>query len=688
MASGPERAAAHAAAACQPPLDGLNPEQRVAVEAVRGPVVILAGAGTGKTRTITHRIAHQVASGVAAPSEVLAVTFTERAAHELQTRLRALGLPRPVRAATFHAAAWAQLRHFWSQLSDRPLPSVLPSKLRLLVPLARSLRVEATDLAAEIEWAKARGLPPERYAEHATDRDPPVPARQMAELYERYERDKADRDLIDYEDMLLRAAQALRSVPEVADAVRERYRVFTVDEFQDVNPAQWALLDGWLGERRDVCVVGDDDQTIYRFTGATESYLTGFARRFPDATTVRLVRNYRSTPQVLALANRVLAAKPAELRKTLTPTRADGPRPALREFPHGTAEVAAVVARVRELLAAGVAAAEIAVLYRVNSQSEPFEEAFADAGVPHLVRGDGGFFQRPEIRQALDALGAAAADPPPPERAPPPVGGSRPAEGPRADRLAERVLRERLSWHPRREPSGERARERWRNLGALLELVGRLVDEAPGRGLGELVADLRGRAAAGHDSPHDGQAVVLSTIHKAKGLEFDAVFVVAVEEGLLPISYARSDAELWDERRLFYVAVTRAREHLWISWATQRTGRRGRDVPRRPSRLLAGLGAAAPASGAARGRRAAARAARPAATSADPALEERLRAWRRDRARRDGVPAYVVFPDAALSALAAAPPTSPEQLLGVHGFGPARVERYGAEVLAVLREPR
>ena len=669
-----------AAGSGQAVLAGLNDEQRTAATAVRGPVAILAGAGTGKTRTITHRIAYQVASGTADASAILAVTFTERAANELRARLHALGLPRPVRAATFHAAAWAQLRYFWEQVSDRPRPEVLPSKLRLLVPMARRLGVEATDLATEIEWAKARGLDPEGYRRQAQRRDPPLAPARMAELYAAYERAKDERDLIDYEDMLLRTTAALRTVPEVADAVRARYRAFTVDEFQDVNPAQWSLLTAWLGDRDDVCVVGDDDQTIYRFTGASEAYLTGFARRFPDATVVTLTRNYRSSPQVLACSNRLLAAKPPELRKVLTATCPDGPQPLLRSFDHGDLEVKAVVERVTELLERGTAAGEIAVLYRINTQSEPFEAAFEEAGIPYLVRGDRGFFQRAEVRQALGALAADAAGADPDSHGPPPVGASTAVGGPRPERDAERILRDRLSWHPRREPPGERARERWRNLGALLELVARLARDAPGRSLAAIVEDLRARAAAGHESPDEGNAVTCSTIHRAKGLEFDAVFVVSVEEGLLPISHAKTAEDHWDERRLLYVALTRARRHLWVSWATTRTGRRGKDVRRQPSRLLTDLGAR-PSAPPAR------RQAPPApATAVDRTLEARLREWRRRRAARDGVPAYVVFPDSTLWALAADPPDRVEDLFSIRGFGAARVERYGDEVLAVLRD--
>jgi DNA helicase II / ATP-dependent DNA helicase PcrA len=666
-------------------LDGLNPAQREAAEAVRGPVAILAGAGTGKTRTITHRIANQVAQGVARTDQILAVTFTERAAAELEERLGHLGLPGRVRAATFHAAAWAQLRYFWRLVDDGPLPDVLASKLRLLIPLARRVRADAADLAAEIEWAKARRLGPQEYPQAAARRATAIPVAQMAEVYAAYEERKRAEGLIDYDDMLLRTTEALETVPEVADGVRDRYRFFTVDEFQDVNPAQFALLRAWLGDRDEVCVVGDDDQTIYRFTGASPTFLTGFARRFPGARVIALTENYRSTPQVLGLANRVLHTKPPELRKTLRATLPDGPEPVFAEHPDDDAEREAVVAEVGRLVGSGVAPGEIAICYRINAQSQPFEQALADAGIPFVVRGEPGFFARREVVQAVQLLRQSVQRPVPPD----PAALGTATAPPTADAEVERVLRELAGWHPRREPAGEAARERWRNLGALVELVGRLTGEAPGTTLADVVADLERRIAAGVETADPDGAVTLLTIHRAKGLEFDAVFLVALEEGLLPISHAKTDEEVEDERRLLYVGVTRARRHLTLSWARSRVGYRGKPSARRPSRLIMGLGPGAPtAAAAAAGRKRphVALAERASAAEADPALAEALRDWRRDRARRDDVPAFVVCNDRTLIAIAASRPSTPEDLLGVHGFGPTKVERYGEEVLALVRQ--
>ena len=665
-------------------LDDLNADQRAAARTTQGPLCIIAGAGTGKTRTITHRIACQVAEGVANPDQILAVTFTDKAAGELRQRLAGMGLSRPVRAATFHAAAWAQLRWFWHRAHDAPLPEVLASKVRLLVPLARRTRTQAMDLATEIEWAKARRLPPDHYAAAAAGRDAPLEPERMAAVYADYERAKDEAGLLDYEDMLLRATALIQDHPHIAAEVRDRYRFFTVDEFQDVNPAQFALLRAWLGPSQQVCVVGDDDQTIYSFTGATADYLLEFHRWFPTAATVTLTENYRSTPQVLALANAVLWNKPAGRRKRLSASRAGGPAPAFSEHDDDEAERAAVVTAIRGLLEQGVAPGEIAVAYRVNSQSEAWEQALRGAGIPYAVRGAGGFYQRREVRQALTVLRAAAGRP-----QPVPLGleQTTPARPPRADKAVSRVLREQMGWNGRAEPEGEAARERWRNLGALVEVAAGLADDDATTTLADVVTELSRREAEGADAPSAGGAVTLLTLHKTKGLEFSAVFLVALEEGLLPISHAKTDEAVQEERRLLYVGVTRARRQLSLSWAQRRPGYAGKVVARRPSRFLYNLGEGAPVSGsqqAATRRRT--RTASPLDGAEDPALVQRLRDWRRERARADDVPAFVVFSDRTLAALAAQRPSTPRALLAVSGVGPAKVKRYGEDLIRVIAQ--
>ena len=661
------------AAACRvaepDPLDGLSPDQRAAVDAVEGPVCIVAGAGSGKTRTITHRVANQVRRGVARADQVLALTFTERAAGELKRRLAGLGIDGHVRATTFHAAAYAQIRYFWPRVRERPLPTVLDRKVGLLLPVARQAGVEASDLATEIEWAKARLVTPDAYAEAARTRDAPLPPERMAAVYARYEQLKTDRDLIDFDDMLT-VAHDLMADADVAREVRDRYRFFTVDEFQDVNPAQWQLLRRWLDDRDDLCVVGDDDQTIYSFSGATSEYLEQFRTTFPHATVVTLTDNYRSTAQVLGVANRLLrAARPdaKQLRAQLD----DGPRPRIMAFDDDRAERARTLDWIRDLIDDGVPVNEIAVCVRTNSQTQAWEETFDRAGVPARVHGDRSFFERPEIQQALQALRRAVDTPPPPTGAQPPPEGTRGrASGRRPDRIVEQLLRERMSWHPRREPSGQAARARWRNLSALHELVTRIVDEQPELDMRDVLRELATRARASGGAHPTRPAVTLLTLHKAKGSEFDAVCLVGLEEGMVPISYAATEADLAEERRLLYVGMTRARRHLWLSWAQQRPGWSGKPVRRRPSRFLEDIAERQ-------------RSLQPG-SDADDRLTGALRAWRLERARHDQVPPYVIFNDRTLHELAAVRPSSATELLAVHGLGATKVRRYGRDLLGLL----
>jgi ATP-dependent DNA helicase UvrD/PcrA len=668
----------------------LNPAQRDAVEATAGPVCILAGAGTGKTRVISRRVAYAIATGAVHPGHVLVVTFTDKAATEMRERLAALGFP-GVRAATFHAAALAQLRYFWPRLAGGRAPEVLESKAPLLAPLQRSLpggyRFTAVkDLADELEWAKARRLDPSSYQATvaATGRTPPVPADLFAGLFRRYERAKERSGRIDFEDMLAGTIQAIAEHPDVAEEVHGRYRWFSVDEYQDTNPLQQALLDAWLGERRDLAVVGDEDQTIYTFTGATSDYLTGFARRFPEARVVRLEDNYRSTPQVLAMANRLLARTPGQPRaKRLVATRPPGPEPAVAAFESAEHEARALVAEAGRLAGLGVDLDEVAVLVRTNAQIPPLEEALAAAGIRYQVRGEL-FYRRTEVLRAIGVLRSRAG------RA---VGGGL------VDAL-EAIWFERFGFRRDEEPDGEEARQRHASLVTLLGIAERLEPPAEAErpeppaegdhleppageaGLAAFLDEVGRRAAA--EAAGVGGGVNLLTYHRAKGLEFDAVLLPALEEGLLPIRQASTPAEVAEERRLLYVGLTRARVHLWLSWAARRAGPSGREQPRRPSRFLDDV--VAPGGARVRPRAVASGMSRPGRPSAqaDGPVADALRAWRRKRAEADGVPAYVVFNDRTLNALAERRPRSRGELLAVDGIGPAKLDRYGDELLGLL----
>jgi DNA helicase-2/ATP-dependent DNA helicase PcrA len=646
-------------------LAGLDPEQRAAAEAVDGPVCILAGAGTGKTRTITHRIAYGAATGALPPQHVLAVTFTVRAASELAARLRRLGVPAAA-ARTFHSAALRQLRYFWPRVVGGGFPELVESKLRLVGAAAAARRigpgVELKDLAAEIEWAKSTLVGPDAYpgAAAAAGRTPPLPAEGVAAVYRAYEEVRAERRVLDFEELLLLTAAALEEHPDVADEVRARYRYFVIDEFQDVTPLQARLLSAWLGGRHDVCVVGDPDQTIYTFTGASARHLLEFPREHRGCTVVHLVRDYRSTPQVVGAA-RTLLGVPAG-PTTLVAQRPAGPPPTVRGFPDEPAEAAAVADRCAQLIAAGTPPAEIAVLYRINAQSAGVEEALAARGIGYQLRGAERFFDRPEVRTAVHLLRGAArsADPGPAAGLP--------------DQVAEALG---PVWTPDPPAGPGAARERWESVRALVDLARDAVARTPDADLAGFLDELAERAAAA-DPPPLGQ-VTLATLHAAKGLEWDAVFVVGCVEGMLPISYATTAEQLAEERRLLYVGATRARRELWLSWATARTAgsRRGRE----PSRFLAGLRP----SGGPRARAAAPKKARLSAGGVDAGLVARLTAWRSDEARRAGQPAYCVFDNKTLVAIAERRPDSLEQLARVPGVGPAKLARFGPAVLDLLR---
>ena len=681
-------------------LAALDPEQQAAASAVRGPVVILAGAGTGKTRTITHRAAYAVHSGAVPPSALLAVTFTARAAGEMRTRLRALGVG-GVQARTFHAAAMKQLNYFWPRVVGGAPPRLVDNTFGLVANAAARARLrpgttEIRDLLAELDWAASTLVGPEDYpaAAASAGREGPYDAAVVAQVYEAYRDLKQAQGTADFNDLLLLTAGSLEEHAGVAEEFRSRYRSFVVDEYQDVTPLQQRLLDAWLGGRDDLCVVGDAHQTIYSFTGATPSYLLEFRRRFPAASEVRLVRDYRSTPQVVGLANAVIAKAPrSAARLELIAQRPPGPDPVFSEHDDEPAEATAVAARCRALVEAGTPASEIAVLYRVNAQSAAYEAALTDAGVPYLVRGGERFFDRKEVREALLLLRGAVrvAD----EDAPQGL----------ADRTAD-VLRSGLSWDPDTPPAGAGAtRERWEALAALHRLAGDLAATVPSAGLRDLVAELEERASAQHAPSVEG--VTLASLHAAKGLEWDAVFLVGLVDGTLPLVHAEGPAAVEEERRLLYVGVTRARTELQLSWALSRSpGGRG---SRRPSRFLDGLHAASSRSTAAPGAARAARRERSGpvlcrvcgATLAaavdrklgrcgdcpadrDEQLFDALREWRAERARALGQPAYCVFTDATLTAIAEQRPSSVAALVAVPGIGQTKLDKFGEEVLSIV----
>ena len=617
-------------------LAALDPEQQQVALATRGPVCVLAGAGTGKTRAIAHRIAYAVLTGVVDPGHVLAVTFTTRAAGELRARLHQLGGPGGaldrVQARTFHSAALRQLTHFWPQTVGGRPPAVLDSKVRMLAEIARQARISASaaelrDLASEIEWAKVTQVRPEEYPGICgkAGRVPPLGADVVARLYARYEELRAERHLVDFESVLELTAAILAEHQAAAAAIRDRYRYFVVDEYQDVNPLQKLLLDSWADDRDDVCVVGDPRQTIYSFAGATAAYLTGFTTEFPDASVVRLVRNYRSSPQVVALANQLTgAAGPQPLAAQLRPAAArpqrSAPAPALvaqrdpgpaaefTEYADEQQEASAIATRIRLQGDGGADLRQIAVLVRTNAQTLPLERAFADLGIPCQVRGAERFFDRAEVRQATGLLRAAAKSASPLRRAAPggaaapggqaaPGGnaagqdagfgpGPSPAAPPEAGLVGDvRHILAGLGLTIQAPAGRGSARDRWESLEALAQLAADYAAAHAEATLGEFAAELARRGRIEHAPALRG--VTLTSLHAAKGLEWDTVFLPGLTEGNLPIVYAQTEEAVEEERRLLYVGVTRARQQLFLSWPVAWSS--GGRQARKPSRFLDGL---------------------------------------------------------------------------------------------------
>ena len=694
-------------------LDGLDPQQRRAVLAPRGPVCILAGAGTGKTRTITRRLAHLVNTGHVRGDQVLAVTFTARAADELRMRLAGLGVADagtgPVQARTFHSAALRNLAYFWPRVYGEEPWQLLDGQFRAVAQAVRRVGLDPStevirDVLTEIGWAKSSLLTPDTYADQALalGRDLPVPAPEVARAFRAYEDLKVSGPvrMLDFDDLLGHMADLVEEVPAIAEEFRDRYRCFVVDEFQDVTPAQQRLLGAWMGNRDDLTVVGDVNQTIYSFAGAEPDFLLGFADKYPGATVVRLESDYRSTPQVVELANAVIGAGAGRFRSaglTLKGMRPPGPDPTLEEYADEDAEAEAVAGAIADLVHGGLDPAEIAVLYRVNAQSERIEAALEQVGIGYRLKGGEGFFERPVIRRAMSTIDRL-------------VDGSDESVAQANAQLAdptEVVAAIRGALEPlgltAAEPSGAQARETWNSLTALVGLAEELANAETRPGLLPVVAGLRERAAARH-AP-DERGVTLASFHAAKGLEWDAVFLIGVHEGSLPISHAinAGPEAIEEERRLLYVGITRAREHLSLSWSRSR--RAGGRATRRPSRFLDPVRpAAVPAAprrsadssdkGQCRGcgeklsgpMHRALGLCPECSVEVDTGLFERLRDWRRETSERIGKPAYTVFTNDTLAQIARERPTDTRALGRIGGIGAHKLGEYGDDVLRLIRE--
>jgi DNA helicase-2/ATP-dependent DNA helicase PcrA len=676
-------------------LDGLDPSQRRAVTSAAQPLAIIAGAGSGKTRVLTRRIAHRCLTGDADARHVLALTFTRRAAEELDSRLRTFGLRDLPAAGTFHAVAYAQLRTRWAA-NGAAAPTVLDRKGRLLARiLGGTTRVSPGDLATEIEWAKARLVDPDGYALAAqqADRRLAVEPQRVAEWFRRYEQDKRKRGVVDFDDLLALTADAIDADPTFAAAQRWRFRHLFVDEYQDLNPLQERLLRSWLGDRRDLAVVGDPNQAIYSWNGADPSYLRDFARHHPGAEVIELEHSYRSTPQILATAAAVLD----DGRRGTTPLiahRPDGPPPTVVGYATDADEASGIARAIHDHHLPGRPWSAQAVLVRTNAQTSVIEAALRRAAIPHRVRGAKQLLDDPEVRDLLRRFDGL--------------------REPLATTLADldvRVgtLREELR-------AGEELDEETE-----LEVLAPDEATAVGRRLAayeqvlrlghdllvvEPTARTEGfsgwlRATLNDEGRDQGDAVSILTFHAAKGLEWPVVHLAGLEAGLVPITHARTPAARDEERRLLYVALTRGADVVRCTWAAQRTFGL-QSFERRPSPYLPRLreataeladavaGTLDPEPGLQASRSALDRPPPPpvAELEDDHAVRVTLQSWRAEIARRAGARPTVVLSDKAIEALVRSRPATPDDLARVRDVGPSVRERHGGALLDLLAPDR
>ena len=532
-------------------LAALDDEQRAVALATRGPVCVIAGAGTGKTRAITHRIAYAAAIGAMDPQRILAITFTARAAGEMRTRLRGLGVP-TVAARTIHAAALKQLLFFWPTVFGGRTPDLLTSKTGFLGEAINRAGLQGTininsrdtlrDIANEIEWAKVSQIGPTDYLTELDNRaaKPRVNAEQVAQVYTAYESIKRQELAMDFEDVLLLTTAMLEEEREVRERVQDQYRYFTVDEYQDISPLQQRLINAWLGNRQEICVVGDPAQTIYSFAGATSSFLTTFTSRFPDAEVIRLTSGYRSTPEITFAANSLLRS--ATMGQELNAQNDHGDKPAVLAYDDESAEIAGIVADMTTLLSAGVPAQEIAVLARTNAQLNSLERAMNSAKLPYQVRSTERFFDRPDVKEFLKGV-----------------------------RTASVIPTEGISWLDELRTLAQPflTGQSIDGIAGLLHLARELDEDTnfTPKTLRSYLREVEDRVQ--QNNPPTMPVITLATLHAAKGLEWERVFLMGANVGLLPLEsngFTLDSRMIEEERRLFYVGMTRAKRELRISY--------------------------------------------------------------------------------------------------------------------------
>ncbi|MBM3731384.1 MAG: ATP-dependent helicase [Actinobacteria bacterium] len=528
-------------------LTELDAEQLAVVTAIHGPVCVIAGAGTGKTRVITNRIAYAINSGVTDPTKVLALTFTARAAGEMRARLRALGVPN-VSARTFHSAAIKQLLYFWPYAFGGQFPTLLTTKsgflsqaiIRAEVAIPAQAAV-LSEIAGEIEWAKVLEISPEHYHEKAieSNRLIKLPNNKsinenlgmISQVYEAYESLKRQERALDFEDVLLLTIGMLEEERGVRERIRDQYRYFTVDEYQDVSPIQQRLLNLWLGNREEICVVGDAAQTIYSFAGATSDFLLNFKNRFPNAQVFRLTTGYRSTPEIINSANKILRAANlvSEHGIELQSVNTHGEKPLVNGFSSAAEEIAYVASEVKKQIDSGIDSSDIAILARTNAQLDQVKSGLNNLRVVSQIRSGERFFERVDVRDAMRLIRSASV---------------LPSEG--GDWFADLVSV--------LQPFGDAD-----YVTAFLRLAKSIKDNG-GENMRVFLREIEDRAE--QNNPPILPGVTLSTLHGAKGLEWDHLYLIGISDGVLPMGN-----DFNEERRLFYVGVTRAKQQIRITYA-------------------------------------------------------------------------------------------------------------------------
>ena len=639
-------------------------EQQRQVALTDGPIVVFAGAGSGKTRAITHRIAYRELAGLSTAQHTLALTFTTRAAGEMRSRLRELGVGNTV-ARTFHAAALRQLNYFWPKITKTQIPRLVPSKAKYIgMAIRQNGLIESNtllaDVGSEIEWAKVNQIDHDDYQKQATNRvlRGDLSLEQMEQIYRDYDEIKNLDGAIDFEDVLLLTAALLAESPIHLAEIQAQYRSFVVDEYQDISPIQQRLLELWLGDRNQLCAVGDVNQTIYSFAGADPKIFMNLPQRFPEATVLRLTTNYRSTSNIVNFANQINKNSSSAL--DLHPIRSSGAEVAFNAF-EAEADEAAQIARE---LRGRTDLDQVSILYRTNSQSAALENALNQERVGYAVRNGEGFFQHPKVREALRLLRAESL--------------SSEVQITVGDRVLE-VLRV-LNWHPESSPSAQGAsRDEWEMLNALHKLSQEFEN------YDELIQELEDRSQHSHAPSRN--VVTLASLHSVKGMEWPQVYIIGVNEGTIPYTLAKDSAAIEEERRLFYVGVTRAKDKLAISWTRQ------------PSQFLKVSGALASASASLPSTLTCIVCGRPLKSGGekkrgrcsdcpseyDEQLFEDLRSWRYRKAQELDVPAFVIFTDATLEAIAHHLPMNDQQLLAISGIGARKLNDYGADILQLVK---